>query len=199
MTGGGVACLETNKINIAFFIMINDLQKPGTTNMRQWLVAYVHSCMEKQTASALENMGIDHFLPVQTEVRQWSDRKKKVQRLIIPMMIFLHVSPRERSIPLGLSAISRYLVLRGEHTPAIIPDDQMERFRFMLDYSPQAVEFCATPLSPGDAVRVIKGPLAGLEGELIYINGKSAVAIRLNMLGCATVEMSVGFIEKKTK
>ena len=32
----------------------------------------------------------------------------------------------------------------------------MERFRFMLDYSPEAVEICSTPLAAGDAVKVIK-------------------------------------------
>lgn len=163
----------------------------------EWLAAYVHSCMEKKVAEQFRDMGIEYYLPIQTEIRQWSDRKKKIERLVIPMMIFIHISPRERSLPLALRAVSRYLVLRGEHSPAIIPDEQMERFRFMLDYSPQAVEFHSTTLTRGDAVRVIKGPLTGLEGELIEFNGKSVVAVRLNMLGCATVEMSVGLVEKK--
>lgn len=141
-------------------------------------------------------MGIECYLPVQTEIRQWSDRRKKIDRLIIPMMIFVHVTPRERPLPLTLQAVSRYMVLRGESTPAIIPEEQMQRFRFMLDYSPEAVELCSTPLAQGDAVRVIKGPLAGLEGELVTINGKSKVAVRLDMLGCAHVDMPIGYVEK---
>lgn len=76
-------------------------------------------------------------------------------------------------LPLTLQAISRYMVLRGESRPAVIPEEQMERFRFMLDYSPEAVEICSTPLAAGDAVKVIKGPLAGLEGELVMIGGKA--------------------------
>lgn len=165
----------------------------------QWLAAYVQSCMEKKVAEQLRDMGIEYYLPMQTEIRQWSDRKKKIERLIIPMMIFIHISPRERSLPLALRAVNRYLVLRGEHTPAVIPDKQMERFRFMLDYSLQAVEFHSTTLTSGDMVRVIKGPLAGLEGELIEFNGKSVVAVRLDMLGCAIVEMGVGLVEKTVR
>ena len=69
----------------------------------------------------------------------------------------------------------------------------------MLDYSPEAVEMCSAPLAPGDAVKVIKGPLAGLEGELITVNGKSKVAVRLDMLGCAHVDVLIGFVEKKEK
>ncbi len=152
--------------------------------------------MEKKCAERLTSMGVENYLPVQTELRRWSDRIKKVDRLVIPMMLFVHVTPKERPLPLTLAAISRYMVLRGQGTPAVIPDEQMERFRFMLDYSPEAVNLCTTPLAAGDAVRVIKGPLTGLEGELITIGGKSQVAVRLDLLGCAHVDMPVGFVEK---
>lgn len=109
---------------------------------------------------------------------------------------FVHVTPQERPLPLTLQAISRYMVLRGESRPAVIPEEQMERFRFMLDYSPEAVEIYSTPLAAGDAVKVIKGPLAGLEGELVMIGGKSKVAVRLDMLGCAHVDMPIGYVER---
>ena len=143
---------------------------PHIIPRRQWLVAYVQSCLEKKTAERLKAMGVEYYLPIQSEIRQWSDRRKKVDRLVIPMMIFVHVTPQERPLPLTLQAISRYMVLRGESRPAVIPEEQMERFRFMLDYSPEAVEICSTPLAAGDAVKVIKGPLAGLEGELVMID-----------------------------
>ena len=100
-------------------------------------------------------MGIENFLPIQQEVHKWSDRRKVVDRVLLPMMIFVHVDPQEQKEVLTLSAISRYMVLRGESTPAVIPDEQMDRFRFMLDYSPEAGEMCSAPLAPGDAVKVI--------------------------------------------
>lgn len=175
----------------------NHIETKTNTAPRQWLVAYVQSCLEKKTAQRLAAMGIECYLPVQSEIRQWSDRRKRVDRLVLPMMIFVHVTPQERPLPLSLQAVSRYMVLRGESTPAVIPDEQMDRFRFMLDYSPEAVEMCSAPLAPGDAVKVIKGPLAGLEGELITVNGKSKVAVRLDMLGCAHVDVPIGFVEKK--
>lgn len=171
-----------------------EIKSPATSS--QWLVAYVQSCLEKKTAQRLAAMGIECYLPVQSEIRQWSDRLKRVERLVIPMMIFVHVTPQERPLPLTLQAVSRYMVLRGERTPAIIPDEQMKCFRFMLDYSPEAVEMCSAPLAPGDAVKVIKGPLTGLTGELVTIGGRSKVAVRLDMLGCAHVDMPVGFVEK---
>ena len=38
--------------------------------------------------------------------------------------------------------------------------------------------------------------VAGLEGELVTVDGKSKVVVRLDMLGCAQVDMSAGFVEK---
>ena len=161
-----------------------------------WLVVCVQSNREKKTYERLSALGFESFLPLQEETHRWSDRSKKVQRVVIPMVVFVRISPSERIPVLRLPSVSRFMVLRGESTPAIIPDAQMERFRFMLDYSPEAVEICSTPLAAGDAVKVIKGPLAGLEGELVMIGGKSKVAVRLDMLGCAHVDMPIGYVER---
>lgn len=174
----------------------NTMITPPPAPQKQWLVAYVKSCMEKKTAERLTAMGIEHYLPVQTVERRWSDRVKRMEKLVLPLMIFVHVTPKERPLPLTLSAVSRYMVLRGQHTPAVIPDQQMERFRFMLDYSSEAVKFSASSLSPGDPIRVIKGPLTGLEGELVNLNGKHQVVIRIDLLGCAHVEIPVGYVER---
>ena len=87
------------------------------------------------------------------------------------------------------------MVLRGEHTPAIIPNKQMQQFMFMVDYSEETIEMYNSPLESGQAIKVIKGPLAGLEGELLEIEGKSKVMVRLDLLGCAGVDMPVGYVE----
>lgn len=50
-------------------------------------------------------------------------------------------------------------------------------------------------MARGEKVRVIKGPLTGLVGELVHVDGKSKIAVRLNMLGCACVDMPVGYVE----
>lgn len=151
---------------------------------------------EKKIGERLAQMGIESFVPIQKEMRQWSDRRKMVERVVIPMMIFVHVTPEERSQVLTLSSVSRYMVLRGTSIPAVIPDAQMDKFRFMLDYSETSVSMSNETFAPGEWVKVIKGPLCGLEGELVTLNGASKVVVRLDMLGCAQVDIPVGFVEK---
>ena len=162
---------------------------------RKWYVAYVRLFHERKTAEKLTAMGIECFVPIREEIHQWSQRKKKVQRVLIPQMIFIHATQKERMEALNLSSISHYMVLRGEHTPAIIHDKQMQQFMFMVDYSEETIEMYNSPLETGQAIKVIKGPLAGLEGELLEIEGKSKVMVRLDLLGCAGVDMPVGYVE----
>ncbi|WP_418831671.1 hypothetical protein [Phocaeicola sp.] len=42
-----------------------------------------------------------------------------------------------------------------------------------------------------------KSPLSGLRGELLELNGKSHVVIRISQLGCASIEMPVGYVKKE--
>lgn len=166
---------------------------------RHWLVALVRIYHEKKTSERLTKMGIKNYLPIQQKIHIWSDRRKMVDHIVIPMTIFVYVDPLERKEVLTLAAVNRYMVMRGESTPAVIPDKQMEQFQFMLDYSEEAVSLSDTSLSPGEMVRVIKGALVGLEGELVTVNGKTKVAVRLDMLGCANVDMPIDFVERIQK
>lgn len=191
MSGVGGAHPEVND-NREKTLIINRIMSEN----KDWLVAYVQNNREKKIYERLTSLGIESFLPLQEEIRQWIDRRKKIQRVIIPMVIFVRVAPSERLQVLQTSSVNRYMVLRGENTPAIVPDSQMERFRFMLDYSEQAVEMCYDRLQQGERIRIVKGPLTGLEGELVNVDGKNKVAVRIDLLGVALVEVPAGFVER---
>ena len=167
----------------------------GVAHSKRWYVALVRMHHEKKVSERLSKMGIDSFVPVQQQIHQCSDRRKLVDTVLLPMMVFVHVTPKERMEVLSFSTVSRYMVMRGESTPAVIPDEQMARFRFMLDYSDEAVCMNDSPLARGEKVRVIKGPLSGLVGELVTVGGRSKIAVRLNMLGCACVDMPIAYVE----
>ena len=49
---------------------------PHIIPRRQWLVAYVQSCLEKKTAERLKAMGVEYYLPIQSDgatgAREWT-------------------------------------------------------------------------------------------------------------------------------
>ena len=134
-----------------------DVTGRSVAHPKRWLVALVRISHEKKTSERLSKMGIENFLPVQQEVHQWSDRRKVVERVLLPMMIFVHVDMYEQKEVLTLGSISRYMVLRGESTPAVIPDGQMHRFKFMLDYSDEAINRVRLPCHQEPRLRLSKG------------------------------------------
>lgn len=47
----------------------------------------VQSNREKKTYERLTALGFEAFLPLQEEIHRWSDRSKKVRRVVVPMVV----------------------------------------------------------------------------------------------------------------
>ncbi|MBR5824723.1 MAG: UpxY family transcription antiterminator [Paludibacteraceae bacterium] len=163
---------------------------------KRWIAALVQMCMEKKVGERLTKLGVENYVPTQTEIRQWSDRKKKVERVVIPMVVFIHTDEKtERSLRMQ-SFIRKILTYPGQTAAAVIPDDQIDRLKFMLRQSDSPVEMMEQNLQVGDKVQIVRGALRGLEGEFFKNVDKSMVAIHIEALGYACVSVSVEDIEK---
>ena len=163
---------------------------------KRWIAALVQMCTEKKVGERLTKLGVENYVPTQTEIRQWSDRKKKVERVVIPMVVFVHTDEKtERSLRMH-SFIRKILTYPGQTAAAVIPDNQIDRLKFMLRQSDSPVEMMEQHLQVGDKVHIVRGALQGLEGELYKNVDKSMVAIHIEALGYACVSVSVEDIEK---
>jgi transcription antitermination factor NusG len=162
----------------------------------RWVAALVQMCTEKKVGDRLKKLCIENYVPTQTEIHQWSDRKKKVERVVIPMVVFVRVDEAtERTLRMQ-SFIRKILTYPGQTAAAVIPDEQIDRLKFMLKQADSPVELMPENLRVGDRVRIARGALKGLEGELCKsVPEKSMVAIRIDGLGYACVSVSVGDLE----
>ena len=166
--------------------MAIDRQKTETVH---WHAVFTASRAEKKVRDRLEELGVECFLPVQTVLRQWTYRKSRVVVPVIAGLVFVRVSRQEQVKVLQTKGV----------VAAVIPDKQMEDFRFLLDFSEEAVEMTNENIKAGDLVRVVKGSLRGMEGELIRHKGVTKVLVRIDMLGCAMVNIPASFVEKLNK
>ena len=163
----------------------------------RWVAALVQMCTEKKVGDRLMKLGIENYVPTQTEIHQWSDRKKKIERVVIPMVVFVCADEATERILRMQSFIRKILTYPGQTAAAVIPDDQIDRLKFMLKQSDSPVELMPENLRVGDRVRIVRGALKGLEGELCKsVPEKSMVAIRIDGLGYACVSVSVGDLER---
>src|ERR1700679_2436118 len=66
----------------------------GPTN--PWFALRVRSNYERIAATHLRNRGFENFLPGFRAERQWSDRKKQVERFLFPGYVFCRVNLEDR-------------------------------------------------------------------------------------------------------
>ena len=160
---------------------------------KRWIAALVQSCLEKRVGERLDKLGVENYIPTQTVIRQWSDRKKKIERVVIPMIVFIHTDEMtERRLRMQ-TYIRKILSYPGQWKAAVIPDAQIDRLKFMLRHAESSVELLEQTLQVGEAIRVARGPLKGLEGEIYQVQpDKPMVAIRIDCLGyaCVSIEKS---------
>jgi len=162
---------------------------------RHWYVAIVKHNTEKISKQKLDAMGYDTYVASQEEYHIWRNgKRKKIERIVIPSMIFIHCTEKERLKIVTLPFIFRFLTNKAGKTGpagkpvAKIPPVQMGYLRFMLGNSDVPVEFTPTTYRKGDRVRVIRGRLAGIEGEVYTTTeGQSHLVVRLDILGCARI------------
>ena len=58
----------------------------GVAHSKRWYVALVRMHHEKKVSEYLDKMGIENFIPLQQEMHQWSDRRKLIESVLLPMI-----------------------------------------------------------------------------------------------------------------
>jgi len=164
---------------------------------KSWYVGYTRSSQEKKVEESLARLNVEHYLPVQKVRRKWSDRVKIIDKLVIPHMIFIRTDQDTRvKLLKEINGLWGYMNAKGPYTPVIVPESQMETFRFMVENSNEDVLFDQNPLKPGDPIEVLIGPLTGLRGELVKLQKENYVAVRIDSMGAAMVKVSLKSIRR---
>jgi len=149
-----------------------------------WHVIYTKSRQEKKLAENYEESGIQYYLPLIKTIKQWSDRKKKVEEVLFKSYIFVYVSESEYYQALKFPGAVKYVSIEGK--AAKIPENQIETIKNTLA---NKVEFTISPdyFKKDKHVEIINGPLKGAKGEIISLNGKKKLLIRIEQIGYSLV------------
>lgn len=174
-----------------------DVTSDREARPRYWVAVLVQMCTEKKVGERLAKLNIENYVPTQKEVHQWSDRKKYVERVVIPMVVFVRVDEVLEKQLKTYSFVYKLLSYPGSKNAAVIPEEQIESLKFMLNHADSNVELNNNLLQIGEEVRIVRGSLKGLEGELHVVDmDKMMVAIRIECLGCACVNVALTDVER---
>lgn len=149
--------------------------------MKNWLVFYTKSRQEKKVKELLEKRGFEVFLPIQKVMRQWSDRKKKVEVPLFNSYIFVNES--EDKIPLILQTPGMAWNIRHNDRPAVLHPKEYEMIHRFLDSGLFVESGSVEEFKQGDAVEIIDGPLKGLKGSVVRTSEGDKFSISLESIG----------------
>jgi len=162
-------------------------------NLYRWYPVYTNSRAEKKAYQELQKKGIEAYLPLRKEVKQWSDRKKVVEEPLFKSYLFVHISNKEHAEVLMTPGINRFLYFSGKI--AVMPDKQMEDLKLLLASS-EDLELIDYDIQPGERVLVNAGPFKGMIAELVSIKNKKSLILKLENLGYALeIKTSMAYVE----
>jgi len=162
-----------------------------TQDILTWKAAYTGQHHEKSVARHLAGLGVECFLPLYVQERHWSNnRRPSLELPLFPNYLFVRVSAQSRVQVLKTPGVID-IVGRNSITDRIT-DEEIEILRSGLHLrkpEPHVFEL-------GENVRIMSGPLSGLEGVVLRQKGSLRVVITVPLIRqSVSVEIAASELE----
>ena len=141
---------------------------------KKWFVLCTKPRNELKVTERLTSIGVEVYTPTKIEVRQWSDRKKKVLVPLLPSMVLVQLLEKKVELVFDVPGAVRFLFEHGKRASV-----SNEEVLAMKSYLETVVQKESKRLAVGDLVKV---PLLEQEAILLSIKGKKCLA-QLQKLG----------------
>jgi len=129
-----------------------------------WYVIHAQTRKEREVESALQRQGLEIFLPQVTVPSRRRDRKVALRVPLFPGYLFINASLHTKLIH-KIIKVHHVFRLLGNGRPVPIPEAEIEAIKAIVsgDHPYYPWRF----LEKGKRVRVIDGPLTGVDGFIL--------------------------------
>jgi len=148
--------------------------------MLYWYAIHTQSRFEKKILPELTRKRIESYLPLIPEVHQWKDREKTVEVPVFPGYVFARIvdCPGTRLQILRTTGVVRILGPGDRIEP--VPDAEIDSIRRLLKSN--LLCFAHPFLHEGAWVRIRRGPLRDLEGQLVRVKNQTRLVLSIALL-----------------
>lgn len=150
-------------------------------NAKKWYVLYVRSRYELRVEDDLNQLDsdIEAFSPYIVEVRQYSDRKKKVKVPILKRIVFVKALDKDRQKVFMVPGTMGYLHYLGR--PGVVKEEEIEYLQ-ELTQKPNMLSIEFETLKPGDEIKLNKMGFTNENGVVQKVT-KNHIWVLLKSLG----------------
>lgn len=158
---------------------------------QRWYACYTRARHEKRVDRFFAERGIESYLPIVPQTRQWKDRKKVVNWPMFPSYVFIRFAPREVNQVLRVPGVVSVVRSNGELVSVSVEELENVR-RFAHALATQQVQPDLRPyIAEGQWVRVADGPFEGITGIVIERRTRRRVLVGLKAIGQG-LEVDIG-------
>ncbi len=161
---------------------------------KEWYAVYVRSRHEKTVYQSLIEQQIETSLPLIKQIRQWSDRKKKIEVPLFRGYVFVRIDlSKDKFIVLETDGVVRYVGINWK--PSIIRSEQMYWLQSMVDQSDTVQHEDTIPI--GNKVKVVVGPFRGMEGTVTKHKNKTRLVVIVDaIMQAVSIEINPEYLQK---
>ena len=179
-----------------YCLPLRDFFKMNTDIAYHWFALYTKPRAEKKVYEDLQQMEVEVYLPMRKELRQWSDRKKWIDVPVISSYIFVHIQMDDYRRVFESKGILSYVSHKGK--AVVIPDREIEAMRRTVE-SNLTFNVETSAIRKGQTITIASGPLKGITGEVLEVQGARKFFLRISHIGYTLVVNLDDGIEKPGK
>ncbi len=161
----------------------------------RWFAVKTRSKCEKMAASLLGKKNIHAYVPLVLSIKRYTRKVKKVEKPLIGCYVFVRIV-KEEYVPVletenvvGFVRFSRNLIA--------IPDEEMLTLRRIVMENDIELEAMTGNVYPGDPIIISAGPLTGVAGKIVKVDGKKRFQVELDRLGYSLlITIDAQFVQK---
>jgi len=131
----------------------------------KWFVVYTKPNFEIKVAEGINAIGLNAFCPVYKEIKQYSDRKKKVTKPLLKSYVLVQLSDADRTKVFTIPGVLRYVFWLGK--PAEVRTEEIEILKRSLTGNYDEVSI--SKLVKGKEYTIPQGPFKGQTGKVLEI------------------------------
>ena len=156
-----------------------DVEDENLPRRRTWYVLHVKPRTEKKVDDFLSCLRVFHYLPLVRKVSK-VQRRRVVRHLpVFPGYVFARLFPEERFRVLETKQVVR--TIEVDNPRRMIHQLRQVEHASRLSTDVRVVE----TFEPGERVKVVSGPLRGLEGQVQRKGGAATLILTVDILGRA--------------
>lgn len=173
-----------------------------TAEEKQWFALRVTYCRELKVQKNLEDKGIRTFVPMRL-IREEKDGKVVSRRVPAVNNLVFALADRqslyEHIRSEGELSMTRFIWDRSTRMPIVVPAKQMEDFIRVCSVGEEDTMLLFNldeKLRNGARVRVVFGPLAGVEGRVVRIRKSRRILVELpGLMAVASTFVPLEYLE----